>query len=463
MADHALCVHAHFGLLPRNVSLSDTQPDPMDEVLGSLNEKLAATCYAPNSALRNFERLSYDFGGALTQWLEENTPETGAQIVAAYQAYQAKWGVGNAMAQPLHHPVLPLASERDRRLQVRWGIWAFRNRFGHNPEGMWLPEMAVDFPTLQTLHDIGLKFIILSQAQVSGATDGAGPYWVVLPSGDRLAAYVRDDWQSNQVAFNIRSLGGAGRWCRETLATLRRDYGRLFLLALDGETFGYYYPGEEHFLHWLLYYEAEAIGYEVTTLARDLREHLPAKSLDIVENTAWNCAHGLARWTTGCACTAGDSRWKAALRRAMDHLAANLDELYLDYARDLGVADPWKMREEFLELRTGRQTREQWLAQYGLEHDRQSAGLAALLLANFYSQRTFVSYAYFYEDLDRLEPYYAITNATRAIRLVHRVTGDDLGPKLREDLAAAVSGKSGKTGAQMYDEVLEYAHRHQAV
>ena len=160
--------------------------------------------------------------------------------------------------------------------------------------------------------------------------------------------------------------------------------------------------------------------------------------------------------------------WKADILgdlygRAMDHLAANLDELYVDYARDLGVANPWKMREEFLELRTGKQTREQWLARHGLEHDRQSAGLAALLLANFYSQRTFVSYAYFYEDLDRLEPYYAITNATRAIRLIHRVTGDDLGPKLREDLAAAVSGKSGKTGAQMYDEVLEYAHRHQAV
>ena len=54
-------------------------------------------------------------------------------------------------------------------------------------------------------------------------------------------------------------------------------------------------------------------------------------------------------------------------------------------------------------------------------------------------------------------------NAARVTTIVHRVTGYDLGPKLRQDLAAAVSGKTGKTGAQMFDEVLEYAHQHKAV
>jgi hypothetical protein len=106
---------------------------------------------------------------------------------------------------------------------------------------------------------------------------------------------------------------------------------------------------------------------------------------------------------------------------------------------------------------------DQFLMQQGLEHDRQSAGLCALLLAYFYSQRTFVSYAYFYDDLDRLEPQYAITNAARVVTIVHRVTGYDLGPQLRTDLAAAVSSKTGKTGAQILDEVLEYAHQHKAV
>jgi hypothetical protein len=74
-----------------------------------------------------------------------------------------------------------------------------------------------------------------------------------------------------------------------------------------------------------------------------------------------------------------------------------------------------------------------------------------------------VSYAYFHDDLDRLESYYAITNAARVATIAHRVTGDDLGRQLRTDLAAAVSSKTGKTGAQIFDEVLDYARQHKAV
>ncbi len=463
MADHALCVHTHFSLLPRNVTLSGLQSDPMGDVLKNLNERLGATCYAPNSALRNFERMSYDIGGALARWLGENTPETRAQIVAADQAYVRRWGIGNALAQSTQHSVLPLVSERDRQLQVHWGIMAFKHRFGHAPDGLWLPDLAVNYATLQTLHDSGLKFTILSQAQVQGATEGAGPYWAVLPSGDRIAVYVRDDWHSNQLAFSIQALGGAGRWARGALSPLRREYGRLLLLALDGETFGYYYPGEEHFLHWLLFYEAEAVGYEVTTLGRDLRDHPPTREITIVENTAWNCAHGLARWSTGCACTPGASSWKVPLRHAMENLASGWKEVYLDFALEMGIRDPWKLREDYFWVRLGALSVDEFLTQQGLEHDRQAARLCALLLANFYSQRTFVSYAYFYDDLDRLEPYYAITNAARVAQLVHRATGYDLEPKLRSDLALAASGVSGKTGAQMLDEVLEWAQRNRAM
>ncbi len=37
-----------------------------------------------------------------------------------------------------------LAKERDKRTQVRWGVRDFEFRFGRPPEGMWLPETAVD-------------------------------------------------------------------------------------------------------------------------------------------------------------------------------------------------------------------------------------------------------------------------------------------------------------------------------
>ena len=40
--------------------------------------------------------------------------------------------------------IMPLANERDKYTQVFWGIRDFEHRFGRRPEGMWLPETAVD-------------------------------------------------------------------------------------------------------------------------------------------------------------------------------------------------------------------------------------------------------------------------------------------------------------------------------
>jgi hypothetical protein len=329
---------------------------------------------------------------------------------------------------------------------------------------MWLPELAVDLETLQVLHDAGLKFTVLAQSQLKNANDGAGPYWVRLPSGDRMIVYMRDDWHSNQLAFNIQTLGGAGRWARNTLAPLRKTYPRFLLIAADGETFGHHHAGEEHFLHWLLEFEANSVGFEVTTLARDLRDNQPVGEIEINEYTAWSCWHGLNRWSNGCECTAGDSRWKPALRRAFDNLANWVDEAYVAYARDLGL-DPWALRLESFRLRLGEVSEGQFLRDAGLANlpADKAEGLLALLLAQFYRQRMYVSCTFYFEDLDRPEPRYGIANALRAILLVGQATGSSYLEAFRQELKLAVSNKNSHTGALLLDEVMAWAHEAGAV
>jgi len=461
---HALCFHGHFYQPPRGNPFSEdgvVGVEPGAEPFQNFNEKITAECYGPNASLGNFNLMSFNLGGTLASWLQKNAPATYTRIIAADQANVQKHGVGNALAQPAHHTILPLCRRRDKALQVRWGMLSFEHRFGHPAEGMWLPEMAVDLETLQVIHDAGLKFTLLSQAQVRGATEGSGPYWVKLPSGDRLAVYVRDDWHSNQLSFNIANLGGAGRWARNTLAPLRKNSGRLLLLAMDGETFGHHHLGEEHFLHWLLAYEAGSVGYEVTALTRDLRDHPPASDMqvEINEYTAWSCPHGLSRWSIGCECTPGDHRWKGALRRAFDNLANQLDEVYVEYTRQNLNIDPWPIRENYLRVRLGQLTESHLLREAKLSklNAKESEKLLTLLLAQFYRQRMYVSCTFFFEDLDRHEPRYGIANAARALTLVTQATGIDLGPAFRTDLALAVSNNGRLNGAQLLDEVLTWA------
>jgi hypothetical protein len=460
MADHYLCVHGHFYQPPRGNPFDDNDSplEPGAEPYRNFNEKVTAECYVPNADLGNFGLMSFNLGATLARWLHDHAPETFKRIVDAERAYGEQWGVGNALAQPAHHTILPLCRRRDKLVQVKWGQLSFEHRFGHPAEGMWLPELAVDLETLQVLYDSGVKFTILAQSQLRGATDGAGPYWVKLPSGDRMTVYMRDDWHSNQLAFNIQALGGAGRWARNTLAPLRKTYPRFLLMATDGETFGHHHAAEEHFLHWLLAFESNSVGFEVTTLGRDLRDNPPTVELEINEYTAWSCWHGLNRWSNGCECTLGDSRWKPALRRAVDNLAAWVDEVYLDYVRELKV-DPWSLRTDYFRVRLGQETESEFLRDAGLADLPAAAasGLLALLLAQFYRQRMYVSSTFYFEDLDRPEPRYGIANALRSILLVRDATGRDYVDAFRQDLKLAISNKTAKTGAQVLDEVLVWA------
>ena len=60
--------------------------------------------------------------------------------------------------------IMPLANSRDKRTQIAWGIEDF-GTVRTQPEGMWLPETAVDLETLEMLVDFGIRFTILAPSQ----------------------------------------------------------------------------------------------------------------------------------------------------------------------------------------------------------------------------------------------------------------------------------------------------------
>ena len=176
-----VCVHGHFYQPPReNPWLEAVELEDSAYPYHDWNERITAECYAPNAASRilergeivdivnNYARMSFDFGPTLLSWLEARQPDVYRSVLEADRLSMRRFGGhGSAMAQAYNHMILPLANARDRRTQVLWGIRDFERRFGRVPEGMWLPETAVDVPSLDELARAGIRFTVLSPYQAA--------------------------------------------------------------------------------------------------------------------------------------------------------------------------------------------------------------------------------------------------------------------------------------------------------
>src|SRR5512134_1892181 len=142
------CIHAHSYQPQRATPFMDAfgadeiGHEPGAEPYQNWNEKVTAECYLPNAELGNFELMSFGLGATLLRWMQKHAPNTYRLITEADRRHVAQYGVGNALATPAHHTILPLARNRDKVAQVTWGMAAFAHRFGRPPAGMWLPEMA---------------------------------------------------------------------------------------------------------------------------------------------------------------------------------------------------------------------------------------------------------------------------------------------------------------------------------
>src|SRR5204862_369041 len=156
----SVVLHGHFHQPPRDDPWTGTIPaEPNAAPFHDWNERIERESYAPVAA--SLGSMSFDFGPTLLEWMERHAPGTYAAVVAAGRS-------GGAVAMPYHHLILPLAPRRDKVTEVRWGIADFRRRFGREPEGMWLPETAVDDETLDVLAGEGIRFTILAPRRSAG-------------------------------------------------------------------------------------------------------------------------------------------------------------------------------------------------------------------------------------------------------------------------------------------------------
>jgi hypothetical protein len=473
MADQLLCIHGHFYQPPREDPITGLIPhEPGASPYNNWNERIHAECYRPNAELGNFANISFNLGPTLGAWMHRHDPQAARLIVAQDRANVDRYGVGNAMAQAFNHTILPLATHRDKVTQVAWGIAAFEHAFGHKPQGMWLPETAVDIDTLGVLADHGIEFTILAPWQADTSTlntplDPTEPYRIFLPDGRSISVFFYHRELSTLISFSPQSTINADIFAQAEILSCfnaekrQRGEPQLLLIATDGELYGHHQAFRDYFLAHLVNGATTSAGIRKTYPALWLRDHPPLRSISIHEKTSWSCYHGVMRWMGVCGCTPEYGVWKAYLRLAFDRLAVALDRIYEETTSPL-VGNPWELRNGYIHVLLGNVGIDDLItraAGYRLRKD-DCRRIRLLLEAQHERQRMYTSCGWYFDDFSRIEPRNNVAYAAQAVSLTYLATGIDLAPQTAADLSHVVSQRTGARADRVFKQQLQKADLH---
>jgi alpha-amylase/alpha-mannosidase (GH57 family) len=482
-----VCIHGHFYQPPReNAWLETVELQDSAYPYHDWNQRITAECYAPNSVARilddqgrivqlvnNYSRISFNFGPTLLQWLENNEPEVYEAILSADRLSMHKFaGHGSAIAQPYNHIILPLASRRDRRTQVLWGIGDFERRFKRRPEGIWLPETAVDLETLQILAEEGIRFTILAPHQasrvlragarlwqdVTGAKiDPTRPYIQQLASGKSIGLFFYDGPIARAVAFE--GLLTRGDHFADRLVGAfsdQRPWPQLVHIATDGESYGHHHRfGEMALAYALNQIEAKKLA-RLTNYGEYLERHPPTHQVEIIEKSSWSCFHGIDRWWSNCGCNTGahpnwNQEWRTPLRNALDWLRDSLSKSFETQAGKF-LKDPWAARDDYIDVVHNRAAEivERFFSRHAIGPLDASSRITALKLLELqrHAMLMYTSCGWFFDDLWGIETVQIIQYAARVVQLSQELFGESPESQFVEKLSLARSNLSERGGGR---------------
>ena len=477
-----LIIHGHFYQPPREDPDTGTIPrQPSASPYRNWNERITRECYAANAFSRilgpdgriteivnNYKYLSFNFGPTLFHWLRENAPTVYERILEADRvSVERNSGHGNGIAQGYNHTILPLDTPANCETQIEWGVEDFRFHFGRDPEGIWLPETAVNGRVLDCLIARGIKFIILSPWQAAGWREANTKKWHEVTDepisserayflkrpGGTISVFFYNHVLASGISFN-HFLHNADTLYEKlhSFANFKRK-GHLISIATDGEIYGHHEPYGDMCIAALSKKILTKKEFILTNCGAYLEEFPPTAEVRLKKGeedrgTSWSCHHGVSRWYKDCGCSTGgreewNQKWRGPMRGA---LAGLFDAAYAVYEEEMGKlsdTDPKEIRNRYISVLTGAVSPEEFARTYLTKKKAEDVEIRtrflSLLEGQKYGMFMFTSCGWFFADISGLEPVQNLKYAYRTVQLYQPFSQEELLSVLKDRMAEARS------------------------
>jgi len=472
MKKTSIIIHGHFYQPPREDPYTGVVPiQESAKPYDNWNESIFATCYRPNSASRylsadgrvdhiynNYARISSNFGHTLLDWADEEHPLFLKMLRRADKESMKRYGHSSLLAQAFNHTIMPLDGEHTKRIQTLWAIESYKQRFGHDPEGFWLAECAINPETVDILSEYGIKFVILAPWQAD-AIDGVPvndgmpcdrPFIIKGKKGGQLSAFFYNSEFASGVSFGhmLRDADDMFQKLKDLKAKMEDP--DLISWATDGEIYGHHEPYGDMGLAALIRKIDESEEFEIENFGSFLEKH-PATEVATLSQgeegmgTSWSCMHGVGRWFRNCGCHTGgpdswNQKWRGPLRKAFNNLETSARMIIeREVKAILGKdADYQQLTLDYKDVVSHKMTVSEYVDRLKIKGaDRVT--IATLLEAFRNIMFTYTSCGWFFNDISGIEPRQNIAYAMYAAQLLNRFSNTDLCSQLLEDLKLAKS------------------------
>lgn len=310
-----------------------------------VNDKITEQCYEP--VLGDVEKLPpgliTSIYAPLRSYLKRSNPELFKRMQEAVANTQDKEYA--VLGDPLVHIILPFLPPEDQAMLLEVGKMAFKNDFGFEPKGLWLPETAVSQEVLKSAQQAGYEFVPLRDSQVEHVPEGVAldenhnVVFVQVDGGD-IALLLGNSGLSGYVSYEPSSTYNADDYMA---ARQRYDQpnGWNPLVMTDLERWGHHQAGADQFLKRALEIQQEH-GFTPLNMKEILESFVAGREktyVDVKENSSWSCEHELGRWTGECCCDNPSPEGRQAKR----DLYQGLISVNLQVNSALDIASPgWR-------------------------------------------------------------------------------------------------------------------------